>query len=350
VPDVIKLLVDGQFYEGWERVRVYRSLEALAGSFALEVSDRPDMPLRRGQQIQVFVDDELLSTGFIDRMQISLGSERQTLSVSGRDLTADLVDCSALVESGELAGAGLQEIALAVCTPLGLDVEISPDVDLGEPFTTFAQQPGEGAWEMLERALRSRGVLGITTPAGVLLLCNPDTASPLARLVEGDTVKEADMQIDDSERHRSYVVLGQKRGTDDDFGDLCSTEGRAQDLGARANRTLVVLAENEADAETCTRRAEWEAATRAARALGLTVKQSDYRDTAGRVWAINRRVSVDIPSVRVAGEMLAVSVELTLENESGAETVIGLARPDAFLPQPVLERAEVDGDELELEP
>ena len=155
MPDV-RLKVAGSEYGGWKRIRISRSIEQLAGSFDLAVSELwPGQDYERrilaGDACSVLVDGQALVTGYVDDVSIAHGSTRHEVGVSGRDATGDLVDCSAIKGSGQWASRTLEQIATELCKPFG--IKVRAEVNTGKAFNGFALQEGETVFEALTAVL-----------------------------------------------------------------------------------------------------------------------------------------------------------------------------------------------------
>jgi prophage tail gpP-like protein len=352
VPDDVALYVNGQVFSGWEKAGVKRSLETVSGAFELEVSDErsgaTSWPVRPGSACRLQVDDDVVIDGFVDGARVQLGPETHTLAVEGRDRTGDLVDCSAMNAPGEWWGLTALEIAAELAAPFGIQVAAELG-DLGALFNPFALQPGESAWEALERACRARGILATGDGAGGVLLTQPGSGG-LAQvaLVEGDNIRASSLEINAAGRYRDYIVRGQQGASVDVPAEECAAvEGRATDAGARAGRTLLILAEGAVDLDVAQRRASWEAAVRYARASRLTVRLSGWREVpGGALWRPNRLVNVSAPTLGVVGRMLVVTVGLRLTGGEGGgtDTELELAWPESYLPEVELKPAEDPAD------
>ena len=78
-------------------------------------------------------------------------------AVSGRSISADLVDCTAPLQAWQKQTA--PQIAHALCEPYGIKVADEADlseVDLSEVFDDFASQPGETVAKALVRLARAQ--------------------------------------------------------------------------------------------------------------------------------------------------------------------------------------------------
>ena len=344
--DVFGLRIGGKTFTGWTRASVRRSLEAVAGKFELGAADRPGFPVEVGAEAVLTVDGEEVATGFVDRVSKTLA--RRELRVEGRDRTADLVDCSAIVPPYEFQDEGLSAIAAKLCDPFGIEVVLASDE--GDRFPRFAVHPGEAAFEAIERGCRLRGLLATTDGLGRLVLQRPVGEEVGAVLVERLNVLDASIDLDGSQRFRDYLVLSHD-GANGDPEALEAPDGRATDEGARAGRALVVLAEGAATAATCAKRATWEAAVRSARAARLSVSVAELR--AGRdgpLWRPGLLALVSIPTLRTEGRMLVSEVEISQgkADGSGTRAELQLVRPDAYAleaAKPVTRDPEAEWDQ-----
>lgn len=327
MPDQVELTVEGKVFTGWESFSCRRSLEAFSGKFDLQVSDRSGFPIRVGDSVVLSIDDEPLMTGYAEQLSKTLRTRE--LKVSGRDRTGDLVDCSAVSPPYEFTDEGLSAIAAKLCDPFGIDVVLTADE--GEPFSRFAVHPGETVHEAIARAARLRGILASTDGRGRLVLDRPTGLDAGSALVEGANILDAVLELDGAARFRDYLVLAQDLAADPSA--IEAPEGRSSDAGARAGRVLLVIAEGTADAAGCQKRAEWEAASRSAKAGQVRVSvQGFHVSPVGVVWRPGLLVPLSIPTLRVEGNYLISEVGMAQQKTGGGTvTELVFVRPDAFV-------------------
>jgi len=332
-------------YQGWSSLSVVRPLDAAAGSFSLEVTDRRPWPLRPGAPVRIRLAGEEIVRGFVDTFEGSSSSRGRRIRISGRDRTADLVDCSATNDPGEWTGLDLLAIARELATPFGVEIVEGvaasgsdlPEI-LRKPFPTFKLQPGETAWSALERALRARALLGYTDGAGTLILTRPGELRSSVPLVEGPkgNVLASRFMWTSRDRFQTYIVRNQGTGSDDGWGDQVSEiEGLAEDGSVDRFRPWLVLGESSMTFSSAADRAQWEAAVRAARAQTLEIDVQGWRrELFGTVWKVNELVDVKIPSLGIQTDMLVNRVQFKRDARAGTTTKLQLIRKDAYLPKP----------------
>lgn len=349
MPDQVTLAVAGGEFGGWTTVSVVRGIEQIAGRFELELTERwpgqeTPRPIAVGEQCTVAVNGTVVITGYVDDVVPRIDADTNTLRVTGRDATGDLVDCSAALDPGEWTGASLDTIARDLLKPFGIPLTVATDI--GGPWThTFAlQSPSETAFEALERAARMRGVLLVADGLGGLALTRAGTERVPLALEEGENVLAGEGFQSLRDRYSEYRVLGQAPGSDLAFGttvaEISATE---TDAGVPRYRPLVILAEENASQADAAQRAVWEKNVRVGRAERVSLTVYGWTHPGG-VWQPNTLVQVLVPALKARGEFLIAQVELSQTSHDGTLTRLSLARPAAFDVEPLAENAG-DGEE-----
>lgn len=335
----LTLTVNGIAYGGWKSISVRRSMEELSGSYSLGVSEIwptqvEPREIRTGDRASIVVDKVPLVTGYVDQVEAGYDSYSHGVSVSGRDAAADLVDSSAQHGKGEWRNARLDQIARDLAAPYGIAVQVQ--AELGAPFATFAIEPGETAFDCLERAARQRGVLLLSDGKGGLVLGKSGSGGTVPTpLLESENLLSCSAANDSSQRFQKYIVKGQRAGSDEVSGTAASAmRAEASDGGVTRARTLVILAEDEGDLASLKRRAEWEATVRAARALTARCTVLGW-EHAGGVWHPNCIVRLRSPCLRLDRDLLVRDVEL-IADDQGKRTNLVLTPQEAYTRQPMV--------------
>lgn len=343
VSEKVKLRIDGVDWGGWKSFEASFQIDALCVEFALGLFDRwtpgmEAMPLAAGMPCEVLLDDQLFIKGHIDKVDFSVGAGNHAIAVNGRDLKADFVDCSAIHKPGQWKNMGLLDIANVLASPFGLKVRALDGMDLGPPIPVFKLEEGETAFEAFERLLKQKEFLTLSEfgdNSDVIALLPIGSIKSDTRLVQGDNVKDASASYDMTERFSDYIVKGQKQGNDQDYGLAAAcVRGEAQDEMVPRYRPMLVRAENQVNAEDAIKRAKWEASTRAARSVTVSVTVPGWRRDNNNLWLYNSLVEVDIPYLKIAQELLITKVTYSLTNDGGTVTRMELKDPLAFTPEP----------------
>lgn len=335
--DKITLYVGGRKYEGWENVSVSRSVEAVAGSFDLTATDKWYLDTERwqimpGDLCELQANDLTLITGYVDCIAPSIGKDAHQISITGRDKTADLVDCSAVVASYEIRGQKLKTIAEMLCKPFGITVRAESDT--GEAFPSVAIQPGETVWSCIDRLARQRKVAVTTDGSGNLVFAAIGAGTAHDVLTEGGNILSADAVYDFAGRYSQYIVKGQLQATGDSQdgwnAPQHAVQGKASDMNVKRYRPLVITAESGVYESSATTRAEQEAKRRAGDSSQINVTVQGWTQSNGEIWPLNAMARLKCPSLYVEDKFVIASVTYGIGND-GTTTTMVLKRPDAYI-------------------
>lgn len=346
----VELTVDGRIYTGWTSAKVELGLDALAGSFSLTLAERSPADgsgaepqpwlARAGAPAMISIDGSPVITGWIDTVEPLLIGDDHLITVRGRSKTADLIDCSAVQATSAFVGRTILQIATELARPFGITVSLRGNA--GAPFRRFTLQPGETVFEAIERAAKMRGLLLVTDPDGTLALVNPQPSGSAVRIEQGRNILQISARHDVSQRFSRYIVRGQHAGSDDLNGrEAAQVRAEATDPGVTRHRPLVVMAEEQATIATARTRAQWEATVRAAKAQGAEVTMRGWYAEDGQLWTQTRSVELVAPAAYIEGQMMVANVTFNLDDRAGRTTVLSLAFPEAYRPEPVPAEAEV---------
>lgn len=386
----LELLINNQAYYGWTSASISRSIETLSGGFSLELADKWQdrmlrWPVKPGDECVLrygHAANDVFITGYVDKTSISLDAGSHSLSVSGRDKTADLVDCSAVQKPDQWNNQTLTQIARVLAAPFGVTVTAQGSV--GDAIPTFKLQPGEKAFDAIERICRMRAVLATSDGLGGIVFITAGSGGKCdIALEEGVNVLSISGDFDFMDRFSEYTVKGQQSGTNaaaagssksslagveivtsdgagnqgnagDASKDASTTQkaaapasGRMTDAEITRYRPLVIVSESEASAQTPAMRAAWEATVRAARSVRLNVVVQGWRQAlpgqnGGPLWVPNQLVQVVSPTLDIDEWMLVVSCQYELSG-SGTTCQLTLGRPDAYKLLPEIPKGNKKG-------
>ena len=222
-------------------------------------------------------------------MAPSHDTRSHTIAVRGRDVTGDLVDCSAATMPGEWHNERLENIATVLCEPFGIGV--TREVDTGEPFTRFRIEEGESVFEAIERACRFRAVLPLSDGKGGLVLGGPSRRRAATRLERGVNIVSASARSSWVGRFSNYTILGQQAGGswfNDELSaeDIAHVRATSRDVGVNRHRPLTIVGEQSQNNAEAQDRITWESNIRSARARSARVTVQGWRETPdGALWA-----------------------------------------------------------------
>ncbi|MBU8538732.1 phage baseplate assembly protein [Falsiroseomonas tokyonensis] len=349
-PDQPALLVDGRLYSSWTDIRVTRGLEQASAAFAFGIARGWEgagevWPVLPFAKVELRFGDDLVLTGHIDRMDANIAADSSSVTIAGRSLTGDLVDCMPHINGTEFRRTGLVAIARALAAPIG--IQVVEEVDCGEPFALERFERTDTAWQIIERLARMRGVLATDDAEGRLVLTRALTRRASGALVLGENIISASAEIDGGKRFRKYLVLSQSpsaaaRQVEIDEPEQLPNGGAqsaivatAEDPEVPRNRLRIMRAEGDGTAADARARALWAAATSRAQGLALRVEVPGWRQPDGRLWQVNEVTSVNIPWLQLEHDLLVKEVEFTLNAKAGRRTSMTLTPPEALTPEPI---------------
>ncbi|MAZ33377.1 MAG: hypothetical protein CMO06_09560 [Thalassospira sp.] len=336
-PDPVILQIGSQRHQGWQEVRVRMSLEQVADSFDLTLTERWSdggdiRPVSPGVAATVSIGDELVVTGYVDEVLPDYDATSHTIVASGRSKAGDLVDCSG--KDRRFAGKTLLQIARILAEPYGIDV--IDTVNAAKPFREFTIEDGQPIAEAIERAAQIRGARIVSDAQGRLVIVHAVQRRIKTPLELGGNILRGSGAFSDRDRFNTYVVEGQTTGDDNWFGeDAASPAAQARDPRIRSPRTTLIVCDTPADSGDCKARAELEARMRWARGRGVTYTVKSWRNELG-VWRPGDLVPVHDAFLGLDEELLISDVQL-IENNEGRTAELRVAPKEAFEPVPVAE-------------
>lgn len=216
--DHVEVLIDGKLHGNWERYEIDSDLMIPADAWSVSLGmSNGQIPagVVEGAPVVVMVGGDTVLTGYVDDISHSLNKITHTFTMSGRDLAADLLDCSAPIFSR--MQYNLKEIVAAI-TGEFKKTNIRIDADLKQARKKISIEPGDTAWNALANAAEANGLWAWYEPDGTLVVGGPDYSSPIvANLVirrngKGNNVISLDKSSSHVGRYSTVTVLGQTSG------------------------------------------------------------------------------------------------------------------------------------------
>jgi len=276
----------------------------------------------------VWLEAELVLRGYVDEVVRSHDAQAHEVSIKGRSLAGDLVDCSVTHEPGEWQGRSILQIAQELAAPFG--VAVRAEVDVGEAFPTFSVKASETVFSALERMARQRGLLLVSDPGGDVLITRAKAEREPLAVVLGTEALEAGVADSGTDRFSLYRFKAQQQGSDElTPTQAAEPQGEATDPLVTRFRPRVAMAETQGTDATLRERARWEAARRAGQAHRPVITVREWRNSKGSLWRPNTLVHVLDDFLEIDGELLLVGVNYQSDG-NGRRARLTLGRPEAF--------------------
>lgn len=208
---VVELYLNEHIFSGWTKLSVTRSLESMSGQFEVGIALKKDADVSQiqpGAEIALEMNGQRVITGYLDSLKQTISGENKEISASGRDKTADLVDCAVIHQSYHFKNQTLQQIAETICKPFNIGVIWAvTEQGAGEKIAVWQVEPGETAFDTLSKAARHKGVLVTSDVQGNLVFTDPSD-EVVGEFKLGDNILELELNDDRANRFSLYRVIG----------------------------------------------------------------------------------------------------------------------------------------------
>lgn len=154
------------------------------------------------------------------------------------------------------------------------------------------------------------------------------------KLEVGRNILTGDAGLDFSGVFSEYRVLGQRSGTDTEFGEKAAeVSAVVTDDRTTRKRMMIIKESGQLSDKLAMDRARWESVTRIGKALSTTYKVQGWRQSNGALWKHNMLVRVVDPIIGMDRDMLISEITYSL-TDSGTITTMVVGPPDSFEPEP----------------
>ncbi len=328
------LSIGGTRYGGWLEANVTRSIERLAATFSVTMTDRwkaTDMRERIAQfdPCTVTLDRETVLEGIIEDIELERHAGTHSVVARGHSRPGELERAAAELPGGELTDIGLAGLARKLCQPLGVSVINLADATADQLFARAQVEPGETGSDILAEHARQRG-----------LFLTDDARGRLVIRRRGKRVVDA---IDATRAHRrramlkgdgvrsSITVKGQRQGSDRWDGKAAAEpSGQADDPSVLLHRPHVTLAERQGDSAAFRERARFALALRRGKSRRWTFTLPSWRDTSGNLWQPGELYRVSDPWLRLdRAELVLAEADWSVGAE-GTVATLTFGLPEGF--------------------
>lgn len=295
--EVVSILINGFAHSQWQSYDLESDLMTPADAWhvdiGLKANQLPDF-IQPWADITVKVGNDTVLKGRIDEVSDSVDKHSHSLSLSGRDGAAILIDCSAPIFVSRQAT--LAEIVAKVVRPLGI-TNIKIYADSTRTREKINVEPGDKAWDVLQNVAEANGLWPWFAPDGTLIVGGPDyTKPPVATLVmkrdgKGNNAESIIRRRNVTNQYSKITVLGQTHGTETEQGKHALSSSWS-DSGVSFNRPNIVVDHECDNAAVAKDRARKLVADGQLSSFDLSVKVKGHRTESGILWTPGQRVQV----------------------------------------------------------
>lgn len=327
---------DGVAYTAWKSVSVKYNAESGERTFTLEAADEaPDFvsdafKFAPGSVCKVYANANpfdpglgtLVIDGFVKDLEIPLGADEHSLSVSGSTKGRDAHENSTKDAKNEWKpGKTVLDVAKAVDP----NVTWSTDQALAPFKRYFRANLGESPFDIVRRAARAQGLYVHGKADGSIEITKHGVKRHAGAIVEGFNLHKGKVKFTDEKRFNKTTVKGQQPdGTKDD--DVKVSES-ATDSGARAGREKIIYAPKPVTKEEAKKMAQKARDEARGQSVTISVTTVGWRDDGGTIWETGWNTFVQSGLWHVSRDMCIKSVELS-QDEGSSGTLANLELVD----------------------
>jgi len=359
--DDVTIAIGDRELSGWTGVRVTAGMERCPRDFDLSATEfypgeANAIICKPGDECTVFLGKDKVVTGYLNRYGASLSARGHSVTLSGRGMCQDLVDCAAEWPGQQISAASVLDVAKKLAEPYGVTVTGDRGLSVGRPDSAIIPQMnlmlGETPMQVIERLCRISSFLAYEQADGSLLLTALEqtgaggvgpTAWKAGRAAsgfeEGVNVQSASVQFSDDQKfneYRAYLFAFSPKLellTEDD--NLLVTISDPSVKRTRRHVTLVEQGHGLA-VDNAKKRAAWEAARRWGRGQRLQLTTDSWRDSAKKLYTPQTFVSLSLPTLKIVDQQWLISEVTYRKDANGTACDLVLMPPEAFSVQPTL--------------
>jgi prophage tail gpP-like protein len=339
---------------GWENIRLTRGIERCPSDFDLVMSEPyendTDVMISEGDYIEIFLGQDHVFTGFVDRVNPSYSATEHTVRISGRSLCQDITDCGGNWFGLQLRNMTVDKIAQFLCDFYGITVRVADGTDVGAPIVQLNPMVGETIYAILERICRFRALLLYDMPDGSLMLAaggkqtnNPSSPSIGANTVaggfeEGINVQSASVLYSMDGRYSDYDGVYLALDTLRDTGGGSNLVAHSTDPDVTRYRYKATICESVVNGKDIAQmRIDWEMTRRNGRGQQVRLATDSWRDADGWLYAPNSLTYVHLPKLKLLNKNWLISeVTYKRDAEQGTTCELTIMKPSAFYQEPIV--------------
>lgn len=363
----VRIIVNGESaeYEHWTDVSITSELNTLARSF--QVGTTAKLPqsstllrsFKLGDEIQIYIGDDLVLTGYVDALPISYNATSVAAAIAGRSRTEDLVDCSpawngydfsntvnstkwsATRSPGDFVDPAITKAAIQfinvplkqavaqLIAPYGIHLicELNDAVVNGK--INYTVRDDAPILKALQNLVASTGLYFIDDEYGNLKIVDQKKRERCTGALNlGENVLSASAQFDGSKLFKFYWLNCSQKGSNTKSGKALQSLAKSEDPDIKRFRFQRKTDQKQNGPQLYT-----EAEYQRAQYFKTTYEVVGWRqqgDT-GELWKANTLVKIEDDILNNSQEMLITKVNYTL-SESGMLTTMECVPVAGFKP------------------
>ena len=319
----------GQLWTAFERVIVRASFQEAARSFNFTAAaeggaSRAAWTFKSGAPVSIYFNGDLVCKGYVDRYQPKISEHSEaTIAISGRSKSQDMIDTSAIHNTGHFKDKDPQEIGKELDK---FGVGVSTDEKL-EKVPVARITPGESPLRMIEKLCRDQGVFPVGQADGSIKITKAGKGRN-GSITQPGNMKAGEGDFNFANRHSDVTVRGQRPYGSGE--DALQIEAKARDAEMGRYRPVIVVQDSDTDKKRAKKRASGHRDREAGNSIKANVTVQGFHDDGGKLWEPGNLVFVESVFLNLSQDMAIESVEYSQARNEGSTTVISLVDPRAL--------------------
>ena len=339
----VRIFIRREELIGFTSMTLQRAKDQLTGTLTVEVfmgyvpQGRVLEPAEKGSEILVYVADQLVFTGFIDRRKdasgnsekvstsLSLGPDQYTVTLTARGKTKYAIDSSHQHPTGTLLRTSAQEAFETLLSPWEIQLDWQADEI---KLDRVRLRDGGRVVDELQRIAGIASLYMHETTDGKLRVTDASsevTGEPL-KLGVNILNFSADLTEDTDRSH--VQVKGQRQGVNQ-WGQVAvvPTINKVRNEALSNFSPVTVQLYGDASELLLGRRAQYEVNRRLTDSKKVTLDVFHVKQTDGSPWDIGELHYVEIPPAGISDILEVVELTYTVENDNTLKTQLVLSPP-----------------------
>lgn len=333
----ILLEVNGIKYEGFTDVAVNSAIENFSSSFSFSTTVKENSlgviqnDLKLGQPAKVFVDNDLIITGFIESLDIAYSADSHSINVSGRDIGGDLIDSS--IRQKSYIQRDFFKLINLVLVDNGYLIKVINKVGTLtlESTETIKTEQSDSVFDFLDRYAKKLQVLLKINPNGDLEIIREDNDVVKNFLIndftENNNILSANLSLTTVDRFNIIEVYSQDNNKTHTKTSI-SQKGTATDPKIRSTRRKIITMDTASQSKSLKSLAEWNVNLRRAKGSRYSCRILGFY-SGKNVWQPNKLVNIIDLTAQVQGNFLIQGVEFS-QSLQGSFTTLDIVERGAF--------------------
>ena len=344
--NAVAVRIGGKEHRDWQSYDIDSDFLIPADGFDFDIGlphGQTELPDLSGESCEVVINGEVVLTGIIDSQRHNKSKGSRDLRLSGRDLAALLVDCSApqlnvqsmtVLDAAKKLAAPWPQIKAVV-----LKAEDNPKLD------KIDIEPGETVWQALTHIANSVGLHPWFEPGGTLVVGGADYSSaPVATLCwsrndRRRNIERLSIEWNTENRYSEVTFLAQSHGRQGDSAkhDL-KWVYHDPDMSLHKPKTVVVSdADNLAALQKQAKKmlSDWRL-----EGFTLTATVGDHKTEAGVLWQPGQRVHVIDEEHGIDAVFFLMGRRFSLSRHGGTQTELRLKEDGVWTPDAYAKKSE----------